>query len=112
MNRKIDSRPGTPGATPLQEDKTPTQEDVTFQTRPVGELADLLNEYDAPPDVQTRIARRAALVAATNVFPLSKIERNIETSMRENGGIPAWDSVEARTAVQVTDVYRKSRRRT
>lgn len=112
MNRKIDSRPGIPGATPLPESIIPAPEGVSFQTRPVGELANLLNVYDAPPDVQTRIARRAALVVGTAVFPLSKIEGNIETSIRENGGIPAWDTVEARTAVQVTDVYRKSRRRT
>lgn len=78
--------------------------------RPVGPLAKLCQQYQAPHYVQVQLARRAGTLFGTPQMPASKLEGEIHRSMADNHGVPKWDTVVNRVAGEVTDIYRSMRR--
>lgn len=78
--------------------------------KPTGPLLETLDKFQAPPGVQRTIARRAGNLAGTPSLPISSIERIIEDSMGTNRGLPHWQHVGEKLALEVNATYRKLRR--
>ncbi len=99
-NRSIDARPGIPLST----------RDLGMQAKPVGPLAEMLQNYGAPDDVQRTIARRAGNLVGTGILPLGRVEQNILRTMELGNGMPQWGTIVELTAAQVRDRYQRMRR--
>lgn len=78
--------------------------------KPRGPLVEIFAAFQAPDGAQRRITRRVGTLGGTRLLPLTDIQREIEESMRTNGGLPDWPRVENRLAGAVHDLYRKFRR--
>ena len=75
--------------------------------KPIGQLEELLSRYEAPPQVQGAIPRRAGGIIGSGVSH-SFVERTIRESMSASG-LPKWDSVTQRLGAAVREVYRGRR---
>ncbi len=77
--------------------------------RPVGQLERTLREYEAPPAVQRRIARRAGCLIGHGITH-EHIENVIQESMQVGGtGLPRWGDVEGRISNAVHRLYHGKR---
>jgi hypothetical protein len=74
--------------------------------KPTGPLEATLKRYEAPDDVQRRIARRAGILIG-HCIPLQAVERTIQDSMQIGGsGMPRWPLVEQSISEAAHTVYR------
>ena len=74
--------------------------------KPTGPLEATLKRYEAPDDVQRRIARRAGSLIGHGIS-LQAVERTIQNSMQMGGtGIPKWPLVEESISEAAHTVYR------
>lgn len=78
--------------------------------RPIGQLAETLERFQAPTGTQRVITRRIGNLAGTKQLPMDKVTRVIEESMGSNGGMPDWRRIEDRFAGEVHEIYLKFRR--
>jgi|WetSurMetagenome_2_1015567.scaffolds.fasta_scaffold15492_3 hypothetical protein len=78
--------------------------------QPKGRLGQVLEEFQAPENVKSSIARRAGLVVARGQLPIEKLQNTITESMFINSGLPDWNIVSVKVGETVNDIYRKSRR--
>ena len=76
--------------------------------KPLGQLGELLNRYEAPNNVQAAIARRAGRVIGLGRVSHAFVERTIQESMSENG-LPKWENVTQEVGKAVRDAYRGRR---
>ncbi len=77
--------------------------------KPVGPLADLLAEYEAPENVQRGLARRAGTLIGSSI-PVVVFEGIIHESMERNGGLPDWNKVTTQVGTMATDAYKRLKR--
>lgn len=77
--------------------------------RPMGQLGEILDRYEAPNNVQATIARRAGGIIGSGRVSHAFVEQTIQDSMSANG-LPKWDNVTQRVGEAVRDVYRGNRR--
>jgi len=78
--------------------------------RPMGQLGEILNRYEAPSNVQAAIARRAGgIIGSGRRVSHAFVERTIQDSMSVNG-LPRWDDVTQRVGEAVRETYRRGRR--
>lgn len=78
-------------------------------TAPVGPLADVLQRYGAPEDVQRFVARRAGSIVGTPTLPVAQVE-GIITKSRDGKGRPDWGMVQDQVGEKATAAYRSYRR--
>lgn len=78
--------------------------------KPVGQLGEVLQQYDAPEEVATRIARRAGRVSGSPHYSAQRVERVIEETMLDNQGLPDWARVERKVGSDVSAIYKRYRR--
>lgn len=78
--------------------------------KPIGPLAEILQEYEAPPKAQKEIAKRVGAFIGSYI-PFSKIEHTIQRSMDLNRGLPDWEDVGASLGKITNALYKGSRRR-
>jgi len=76
--------------------------------KPLGQLGELLNRYEAPNNVQAAIARRAGGVIGSGRVSHAFVEQTIQDSMSANG-LPKWDNVTQRVGEAVRETYRGRR---
>lgn len=78
--------------------------------KPMGQLGEMLNRYDAPQNVQAAIARRAGGIIGPSGMPHTFVEQAIQDSMSADG-VPRWDDVTQRVGKVVREAYRSKNKR-
>ncbi len=73
--------------------------------RPIGQLEETLQRYEAPEDTQRRIARRVGILIDHGI-PIKVVEEKIQKSMQVGGdGMPKWPLVEHLISKEAHGVY-------
>ncbi len=73
--------------------------------RPMGQLGEILNRYEAPNNVQAAITRRAGGIIGSGRVSHAFVEQAIQDSMSANG-LPRWEAVTLRVGEAVRETYR------
>lgn len=98
-----DIKPGNGESTPKEE-----KQRSFGGVKPMGHLEETLILYEAPKNVQKRIARRAGGLIGHGISS-EHVETVIQDSMLLKGdGIPKWDVVESTLSAEVHNLYHTS----